>query len=73
MALTKKESDILRMACGSIKGINKGKPMGYTARTPKEYDSAVKLLTLLNIRYTEEDYSNSQIPFYIIIKQEIGG
>ena len=71
MALTKQEQEIIKMACGSIKGINNGKPIGYTARTPKDYDKAVQLLALLNIRYTEEDHSNSLLPFYIIIRQDV--
>ena len=71
MALTKKEADILRMACGSIKGINKGKPLGYSAMTPKDYDKAIELLTLLNIRYTEEDYSSRSMPFFIIVRQDV--
>lgn len=71
MALTKQEQEILRTACGSYKYIDKGKPIGYTARTPKEYDKAIGLLSLLNIRYTVEDYSKPSMPFYIIIRQDV--
>ena len=71
MALTKKEKEVLTMACGSYQGINDGKPIGYSARNPKDYDRAIELLASLNIRYTEQDHSNSVNVFNIIIKQAI--